>query len=49
MSAKIEEIFAYLKNNGFDLSLLELEEILVSLVEEDFIQTEISSGSCFNN
>jgi hypothetical protein len=47
MSAKIEEIFAYLKNNGFDLSLLELEEILASLVKEDFIRTE--SGSNFNN
>jgi hypothetical protein len=49
MSANIEEIFAYLKNNGFDLSLLELEEILASLVKEDFIRTEISSGSNFNN
>jgi hypothetical protein len=48
MSANIEEIFAYLKNNGFDISLLELEKILASLVNEDFIRTEIS-GSSFNN
>jgi hypothetical protein len=49
MSANIEEIFVYLKKNGFDISVIELEKILVSLVEEDFIQTEISSGSSFNN
>jgi hypothetical protein len=49
MSANIEEIFVYLKNNGFGISLLELEKILASLVKEDFIRTEISSGSIFNN
>jgi hypothetical protein len=49
MSANIEEIFVSLKKNGFDISLLELEKILASLVKEDFIRTEISSGSNFNN
>jgi hypothetical protein len=49
MSANIEEIFVDLKNNGFDISLLELEKILASLVREDFIRTEMSSGSSFDN
>jgi hypothetical protein len=49
MSTNIEEIFVSLKNNGFDISISELEEILASLVKEDFIRTEISSGSSFNN
>jgi hypothetical protein len=49
MPANIKEIFAYLKNNGFDISILELEEILASLVREDFIRTEMSSGSSFDN
>ena len=45
MSANTEEIFVSLKNNGFDISLLELEKILALLVKEDLIRTEISSGS----
>jgi hypothetical protein len=45
MSANTEEIFVSLKKNGFDISLLELEKILALLVKEDFIRTEISSGS----
>jgi len=43
MSAKTEEIFISLKRNGFDISLLEVEEILSKLVEEDFIQREMPS------
>jgi len=38
MSASTEEIFISLKKNGFDISLLEVEEILSKLVEEGFIQ-----------
>ena len=38
MSASTEEIFNFLKKNGFDISLLEVEEILSKLVEEGFIQ-----------
>jgi hypothetical protein len=51
MSTNIEEILVSLKKNGFDITLLELEKILASLVKEDFIRTrtEISSGSGFNN
>jgi hypothetical protein len=49
MSANIEEILVSLKKNGFDITSLELEKILASLVKEDFIRTEISSGSGFNN
>jgi uncharacterized protein (UPF0335 family) len=49
MSANIKEIFDSLKKNGFDISVLELEKILASLVKEDFIRTEMSSGSNFNN
>jgi hypothetical protein len=45
MSTNTEEIFVSLKKNGFDISLLELEKILSLLVKEDFIRTEISSGS----
>jgi hypothetical protein len=45
MSANTEEIFVSLKKNGFDISLLELEKILALLVKEEFIRTEISSGS----
>ena len=45
MSANTEEIFVSLKKNGFDISLLELEKILTLMVKEDFIRTEISSGS----
>ncbi|MGA9152676.1 MAG: hypothetical protein WBZ36_19030 [Candidatus Nitrosopolaris sp.] len=45
MSANTEEIFVSLKENGFDISLLELEKILTLMVKEDFIRTEISSGS----
>jgi hypothetical protein len=48
MSANTEEIFISLKNNGFDISLLELDKILASLVKEDLIRIEIS-GSSFNN
>jgi hypothetical protein len=39
MSASIKEIFISLKSNGFDISLLEVEEILAGLVEDGFIQT----------
>ena len=38
MSAITEEIFNSLKENGFDISLLELEKTLAILVEEDLIQ-----------
>jgi Fe2+ or Zn2+ uptake regulation protein len=38
---KHEEIFISLKRNGFDISLLEVEEILNKLVEEGFIQREM--------
>ena len=41
MSASTEEIFISLKRNGFDISLLEVEEILSKLVEEDFVQREM--------
>ena len=41
MSASTEEIFISLKRNGFDISLLEVEEILSKLVEEGFIQREM--------
>jgi len=40
MSASIKEIFISLKRNGFDISLLEVEEILAGLVEEGFIQRQ---------
>jgi Fe2+ or Zn2+ uptake regulation protein len=43
MSASTEEIFISLKRNGFDISLLEVEEILSKLVEEGFIQREMPS------
>jgi hypothetical protein len=45
MSTNTEEIFVSLKKNGFDISLLELEKILALMVKEEFIRTEISSGS----
>ena len=41
MSASTEEIFNFLKKNGFDISLLEVEEILSKLVHEGFIQKEM--------
>jgi len=41
MSASTGEIFISLKRNGFDISLLEVEEILSKLVEEGFIQREM--------
>jgi hypothetical protein len=40
MSASINEIFISLKRNGFDISLLEVEEIMAGLVEEGFIQRQ---------
>jgi len=40
MSASINEIFISLKGNGFDISLLEVEEIMAGLVEEGFIQRQ---------
>jgi hypothetical protein len=43
MSASIKEIFISLKSNGFDISLLEVEEILAGLVEEGFIQRQMPS------
>ena len=39
MSTSIKEIFISLKNSGFDISLLEVEEIMAGLVEEGFIET----------
>jgi hypothetical protein len=45
MSASIKEIFISLRRNGFDISLLEVEEILAGLVEEGFIQRQMPSGS----
>jgi len=45
MSASINEIFISLRRNGFDISLLEVEEILAGLVEEGFIQRQMPSGS----
>ena len=44
MSASIEEIFISLKENGFDISLVELEKILALLVKEAVIKRETSSG-----
>jgi Fe2+ or Zn2+ uptake regulation protein len=38
MSASTEEIFNFLKKNGFDISLLELKKILATLVTEGLIQ-----------
>jgi len=43
MSARTEEIFISLKRNGFDISLLEVEEIMTGLVEEGFIQRQMPS------
>jgi hypothetical protein len=45
MSANTEEIFVSLKKNRFDISILELEKIIALLCKEEFIRTEISSGS----
>jgi Fe2+ or Zn2+ uptake regulation protein len=39
----VKEIFISLKRNGFDISLLEVEEILAGLVEEGFIQRQMPS------
>ena len=43
MSASTEEICNSLKKKGFDISLLELENILAILVKDGFIQREMSS------
>ncbi|MGC2684467.1 MAG: hypothetical protein WA323_21625 [Candidatus Nitrosopolaris sp.] len=43
MSTSIKEIFISLKRNGFDISLLEVEEIIAGLVEKDFIQRQMPS------
>jgi hypothetical protein len=43
MSASTKEIFISLKRNGFDISLLDVEKILAGLVEEGFIQRQMSS------
>ncbi|MGC2570904.1 MAG: hypothetical protein WA364_05280 [Candidatus Nitrosopolaris sp.] len=43
MSTSTNEIFNSLKRNGFDISLLELEKILVIMVKEGFIQREMPS------
>jgi hypothetical protein len=43
-STSTEEIFISLKRNGFDISLLEVEQILVGLVEEGFIGREKRSA-----
>ena len=45
MSANTEQIFISLKRNGFDISLLEVEEILAGLVEEGFIERQMPSRS----
>jgi hypothetical protein len=45
MSASIEEIFISLKRNGFDISLLEVEEILAELVQVGLIQRQMPSRS----
>ena len=50
MSASTEEIFNFLKKDGFDISLLEVEEILSKLVEEGFFQREMpqrNTGMCY--
>jgi len=41
MSASTAEILNFLKRNGFDISLLEVENILGTLIEEGFIQREM--------
>jgi Fe2+ or Zn2+ uptake regulation protein len=41
MSVSTQEIFISLKRNGFDISFLEVENILGRLVEEGFIQREM--------
>jgi Fe2+ or Zn2+ uptake regulation protein len=43
MSTSIKEIFISLKRNGFDISLLEVEEIVAVLVEEGLIQRQMTS------
>jgi hypothetical protein len=45
MSASIVEIFISLKKNGFDISLLEVEEILEGLIEKGFIHRHMPSRS----
>jgi hypothetical protein len=40
MSTSIKEIFISLKRNGFDISLLEVEEIVAGLVEEGLIERQ---------
>jgi len=53
MSASIKEIFISLKRNGFDISLLEVEEVMAGLVEEGFIERQMPSKSdgqdCFTD
>ena len=53
MSASIKEIYISLKRNGFDISLLEVEEIMAGLVEEGFIERQMPSRSdgqdCFTD
>jgi len=44
MSASTEEIFISLKRNGFDISLLAVEKMLVRLVEEGYIDREMPSA-----
>jgi hypothetical protein len=44
MSTSTTEIFISLKRNGFDISLLEVEQILAGLVEEGFIGREKRSA-----
>ncbi|HXX98492.1 MAG TPA: hypothetical protein VEL11_15410 [Candidatus Bathyarchaeia archaeon] len=41
--ASTKEIFISLKRNGFDISLLEVENMLGRLVEEGFIQRDMPS------
>jgi len=43
MSTSIKEIFISLKRNGFDISLLEVEEIVAGLVEERHIRRQMTS------
>jgi hypothetical protein len=42
MSTSTEEILISFKMNGFDIPLLEVEKILAALVEEGFIEREMT-------
>jgi len=49
MSASIKEIFISLKRNGFDISLLEVEEIMTGLVEERQMPSRSDGQDCFTD